>query len=103
MALQTIQSKNLQRITTSPYAALTNLPDISTHPQLTFRTVVWETVRREWQDLDRPLVQLWTSHSVRPRITYEVGRIGNYLGAFLPSLLPVLTRRGLVDLVEYSH
>ena len=43
MALQTIQSKNLQHITIS---ALTNLPDISTHPQLAFGNMIGETVRQ---------------------------------------------------------
>jgi hypothetical protein len=46
------------------------------------------------------IVQFWNSHSIRPKITYEVDKRGNDLRAFAPSLLPELTRRGLVDLVE---
>ena len=101
MALQTVQSKNLQWITISPCATITDLPRIRNHPPLTIANMVGETVRQERQDLDRLLVQFWTSHSIHPRITYEAGSVGSELGALLPSLLPELTRRGLVDFVEY--
>ena len=83
MALQTVQSENLEQITIHPYA--------------TFADLTEERVRQEWQDLDRLLVQFWTLRSIRPKIKYEVGKGGNDLKAFAPSLLPELTRRGLVD------
>ena len=63
--------------------------------------MVREAVRQEWQDLDRLLVQFWTSHSIRPRIAYEAESVGSALGALLPSLLPELTSRGVVDFIEY--
>ena len=83
MTLETVQSKDLRQITIHPYG--------------TFSGLIGETARQEWQDLDRLLVQLWTSHSIRPKIVYEMGRGGNNLA---PSLLPELTRRGVVDLVD---
>jgi hypothetical protein len=89
MALQTVQSENIQQITI--------------RPRVTFATQFGETVYQEWQDLDRVLVQFWNSHSIRPEITCEVDKRGNYLRAFAPTLLPELTRRGLVNLVEVQR
>jgi hypothetical protein len=89
MALQTVQSKNLQQITIRPYGSWANL--------------VEEDVRQEWRDLDRLLVQFWTSRSIRPRIIYEAGKEGDYLRALVPKLLPKLTRRGLVDLIKHVY
>ena len=86
VALQTVQSKNLQQITIQPYGAIAN--------------PVKDTVSQEWQALDHLLVRFWTSHSIRPRIKYKGGRGGDRLKAIIPSLLPELTRRGLIDWVE---
>jgi hypothetical protein len=83
MALQTVQSKNLQQITIHPYGTFTNLNE--------------ETICQEWWDLDRLLVQFWTSRSIRPEFRYEAGKEGKDFKTFAPSLLPELTRRGLVD------
>ena len=87
MALQTIESKKLQHITIHLY-------------NTTLEDPVEEMDHREWQDLDHLLVQLWTSHSIRPQAAYEVVGGGKDLRDHAPSLLPELTRRGLVDLVE---
>jgi len=86
MTLQTLNSKNLQSITIEPHNAT---------PE-----TVEEGAYQEWQDLDRSLVQFWTSHSIRPRFVYvpRWGK-GKDLVADVPILLPELTRRGLVDLV----
>ena len=87
MALQTVKSKNLQQITIHPYAtALVNVTE--------------ETAGREWQDLDRLLVQFRTSHSVCPKVVYEVEAGGQGWRDCASILLPELTRRGLVDVVE---
>jgi hypothetical protein len=83
MALQTVQSRNLQQITINPYGTFVNLIG-ATDPQ-------------EWQDLDHLLVRFWTSHSIRPKIVYQAGKGLNDL---VPSLLPELMGRGAVDLVE---
>ena len=87
MTLQTVGSGYLQSITIEPH----DLP-----PE-----TVEEEVYQEWHDLDRVLVQFWTSHSIRPRVVYmpRLGE-GKDLGVDVPILLPELTRRGLVDLVE---
>ena len=88
MTLQTVQSKNLQQITIHPYATFTNMNE--------------ETICQEWWDLDRLLVQFWTSRSIRPEFRYEMGREGEDFKAFAPRLLPELTRRGLVDWTRMS-
>ena len=85
-ALQTAESKNLQSITICPDD---NVPES-----------VWEPVRQEWRDLDQLLVQFWTSHSIRPQVVYVARKGGKDLRTDAPNLLPELTRRGLVDLVE---
>ena len=89
MALQTVLSETLQRITV--------------HPGATYRMYpIGEAVRQEWRDLDRLLVQFWTSRPICPKIVYAV-RKGNLLGGLgrlAPSLLPELTQREAVDLVE---
>jgi len=60
-----------------------------------------ETAHQEWQDLDRLLV--WTSHSVYLRVVYVAGEEGEEFRDKVPILLPELTRRGLIDLVETEH
>ena len=89
--LQTVESKNLESITIFPFDK--SLPE-----------TVEEQAYQEWQDLDRLLVQFWASHSIRPQLAYVAGRRGTKdLGGDAPKLLPELTRRGLVDLVETRH
>jgi len=83
--LQTVESKNLQRI---------NICQAIVLPK-----EIEEMVCQEWHDLDRLLVQFWTSHSIRPEVTYVAQKGGEDLRDHAPSLLPELTRRGLVDLV----
>ena len=103
-ALQTAESSNLERITVRPNAN-------------TFEFEIAELRCQQWQDLDRLLVQFWASHSIRPKVTYEVGGITYEVGGitygvgvrkmdiryYASSLLPELTKRGLVDLVEYGR
>ena len=87
-ALQTTESENLRRITLCPYDVSLDDPT--------------EEVYREWLDLDRLLVRFWTSHSIRPRAVYEPDDEELDMGDYAPHLLPELTRRGLIDLVERS-
>ena len=87
MTLQTVNSKDLQRITIQPHDS----------PPETIEQEAYE----EWQDLDRVLVQFWTSHSIRPQIVCMPGwGPGNSLRDNAPVLLPEMTRRGLVDFIE---
>lgn len=86
MSLQTVESESLQQITIHPYAT----------------TLTGTAVRQEWQDLDCLLVQFWTSHSIRPRLLYGRDKEGKEMRDHAPNLLPELSRRGLIDLVEYG-
>ena len=76
-AIETIKSKDLQRVTI-----------VSRHVHVD---------HREWGDLDRLLAQLWTSHSIRPTITFDSER--KMIG-LVPELLPELTKEGAVDVFE---
>jgi hypothetical protein len=94
MALQTItpEHQGLEQITirTPDYFALAAiLPD--------FRNAVGEAQCGLWLDLDRLLVQLWESRSIRPKVVYTTGQ-GK--GDPIESLLPGITERRIVDLVE---
>ena len=83
MALQSLKSENLQRITLRPYRAAFG-PDFL-----------------EWQDLDHLLVQLQTSLPIRPKVVCEV-EVGEWETMdHVRRLLPGLARRGLVDVVEH--
>ena len=86
-ALQTVESEKLQRITIH---LLTS----------TLRKLIYSADHQEWQDLDHLLVQFWTSHSIRPQVMCDPDGGGKDLRDHVLSLLPELTRRGLVDLVE---
>ena len=86
--LRTVESKTLQSITICPGS---KIPE-----------TVGEAIHQEWKDLDRLLARFWTSHSIRPQVVYVVGKEGKDFRGTAPSLLPELTRRGLVDLVEAS-
>ena len=90
MALQTVGSKNLRQITIHLCTISSDYP-------------IEEETRRDWQDLDLLLVRLWTSHSIRPRFMYGPDRTGKGARDYAPSLLPELTRRGVVDLVRRTR
>lgn len=53
-----------------------------------------------WVALDRLLVQLWTSHSLRPRLRYDSTGRGRDLGRDVTGMLPEATRGGVFDIVE---
>jgi hypothetical protein len=50
----------------------------------------------QWLDLDRLLVKLWESHSIRPKIV-PMEMTGT--GDFVECLLPEVMRSGILDLV----
>jgi len=85
-ALQSIKSKDLERITLLPSPFI-------------FRTIQ-EADYQEWWDLDRLLVQFRTSCSNCPKVVYDVGLGEKDLRGYAGSVLPELTRRGLVDVVK---
>lgn len=86
MALQTAKSNTLRKIIICFSVTFTDPPK--------------ETVRREWLDLDRLLVELWTLRSIRltPKVPVITGRCDP--GRLTRSLLPELSIRGGVDEVS---
>lgn len=63
------------------------------------RRAVGETIYKGWLDLDRLLVQLWESHSIRPKVmTATSGEKMRGTKYCIKRLLPEMTRRGLIDL-----
>ena len=59
---------------------------------------IGETNYRQWLDLDRFLVQFWESHSIRPKFTSATERD---MGKRFRRLLPEITKRGIIDILEY--
>jgi len=59
------------------------------------------TAYKEWLDLDRLLVQFWESHLTGPKVicTPWKGR-KRYVRGYAKCLLPELTKRGVIGLVE---
>ena len=62
-----------------------------------------DPIRDQWYDLDRLLVRFWASHSIRPKVAYEAGVRRKDMRDCMSSLLPELTKRGLIDLVEHKY
>jgi len=89
-ALHTARSGDLQRISL----------ELPRHRQVAIEHATWETVHQEWADLDHLLVQFWASHSLRPKVMYESGKWGKEMRDYATMLLPELTRRGIIDLVQ---
>lgn len=89
--LHTIRSNCLQRMSL----------ELPRH--LNIRDEAWEEVHQEWLDLDCSLAQFLASRSLRFRVIHKRGMGGNGMIDRVARLLPELTRRGIVDIVEYSH
>jgi hypothetical protein len=60
--------------------------------------VIGEANYGQWLDLDRLLVQLWESYSIRPKAILSPAEAGSF-----ERLLPGITKRGVIDLVEYQY
>ena len=58
MALQTVRSTNIRHITMDPRCEI-------------FPETIAEADCREWEDLDRLLVQIVASHLIRPKVLYK--------------------------------
>jgi len=98
------RGQNIQRITTALRTAV-----FKSLQQITIRTddttlmiPIREMIHQESQDLDRLLAQLWTSYSIRPKVTFETIKRRSAPRDLAQSLLPELTRRGVVDVIEYG-
>jgi hypothetical protein len=58
----------------------------------------------QWLDLDRLLVQLWESRSVRPKIICVAHvKEGRYVKDCVGRLLPEITGGGIIDLAEHLY
>jgi hypothetical protein len=66
---------------------------------VTWRTIE-EPIHGQWLGLDRLLVQLWESRSVRTRVIYTEKRDMRDL---VEHLLPETSERGAIDLVYVQH
>ena len=60
--------------------------------------MVGEAMYSLWSELDRLLVQLWESHSIRPEVTCDAPPEGAW--SWVDCLLPELMKRGAISLVE---
>jgi hypothetical protein len=62
---------------------------------------VGESNYREWLELDRLLVKLWESHSIRLRVSCYAspGKEGEVTRSRIYILLPEVTSRGIADFV----
>lgn len=81
----TVKSENIQQITFDSDTFVKN--------------PIGEMVRQEWRELDRALVGLWTSHSMRPKFTFRAEGWGVNIKHFVPALLSELTKMGAIDVV----
>jgi len=84
--LQTTETETIRGIIIYPFDSL---------PE-----TIEEAVCQEWRDLDRLLVEFGTSRSIRPQVAYVAREGGMDRRDRVSSLLPELTRRGLIYLVE---
>ena len=95
-ALQTITPKhrNFRQITIHlPYCLV--LLGVGANVSQT----VEEADIRQWSDLDRFLVQLWETRSIRPKAEW-VMELGTYMRDLVGCLMPEITKRGIIDLIE---
>jgi len=98
-ALRTITSehRDLQQITIYVPRSLST-PSYDNSTGLSLRVI-----SRRWPDLDHLLVQLWESHSIRPRVGYEwLREEGEPTDDCSGCLFPEIMKRGIVDLVPYQ-
>ena len=75
---------------------------VFTGTSLNARQIIGGGVYSQWLTLDRVLVQLWESRSVRPKITYIPSPEKKEIRELMECLLPEMTKRGIIDLVEWS-
>ena len=65
------------------------------------KSLMGEQTASLWSELDQLLVQLWKSHSIRPRMRYDASPVSKEaMRDLVWYYLPEITRRGIVDLVK---
>ena len=60
------------------------------------RQIIGDFLLKQWLDLDRDLVHLWESLSIRTNVIWTKGKRGGVAGNHIESLLPEMTKRGMV-------
>ena len=96
MALQTTKHRDLRQISICVHFGSVLTSFGANVGQLGGEHVVWQ-----WLDLDRLLAQLWESHFIRPMIISMTPDEEQGTGRdCVLSLLPEITMRGIIDLVE---
>jgi len=90
LVLQVIANKrrDLRQISVDLPLSLHYLRDNEDHIQ-----TIGEGVLEQWSDLDRVLVHLWESFSIRINV---MGRLEGSKGDYLVHALPEMTKRGMV-------
>jgi len=68
---------------------------------INIRQTAGEQIFGQWLELDRTLAQFWESRSIRPKTLYLVppGREKDLIEC-MGRLLPEITERGIIDLVD---
>ena len=95
--LKTITSKHMDlREVLITGQALFSSTDWSTNA-----AAVGDSTRTQWVDLERIIIQLWESHSVRTKVKYYSMR-REESNELMRDLLPEATRKGVVELVDIS-
>ena len=64
------------------------------------RQIIGKATYGQWPDFDRILVQIWESRSIRPMVTCTRPVGTQSMRYCIEWLLPEVTRRGIMDLVE---
>ena len=78
--LQTAKTKHLRRVTVFSSIRLDKVQEVD---------------RQGWQDLDHLLVQLWSSHSIVPKLKYTKAPERMGVREAAPNLFPELVNRGV--------
>jgi len=98
MALQTItpEHQDLRQITIYGHFDFAVTKAVANIAQ-----TVGERALRQWSGLDRVLARFWESRSIRPKVIWRAPTVKKRkMRDCVGCLLPVTTRRGLVDLVD---
>ena len=99
MALQTITPEHRDFRHISIFVPYHSLHCV--YPRAQVERAVQETIYQQWLDLDGLLVQFWESRSIRPRVTCEMPAWeGQGVRDSIKRLLPEVTRRGIMDLLQ---
>ena len=72
-------------------------------PEPDFSQTMMEEIRGQWLGLDRLLIQLWESRSIRLKVTHAIskGEMQNeWIRYFVEGFLPEIAERGIVDVFE---